>query len=259
MDIRERLCTIPELNISKLLQLITGTPLDNYVASLHSFVEDFPVLEAEVKNSMEAKDFKSVIKNLKNIHEILVSISADELANECKRRLDNFDINRPDRIETYVSFLLSTLTSLSIDIQMAFFKEEDKESQSATSDGQVKEGSAVKTILAVDDDAYSLDIFKAALKDLTCKIIPVTSGLAALGVLDNLKPDLFVLDIDMPEMDGIELARNLRALGQNAPIVFITGNATKIYVRRCMQAGAQEFIVKPINPQDAVNRIQKFL
>ena len=259
MEMRERLRSIPDLILVKRLQMMSNSQLEIYAALLRSFVDKFPALEAEVKTAMEGRDIKSIIKHLTSIREMLIGIHADELADECWKRLNSFDEERPDKIEAYVSFLLSTLTALSIDIQVAFYKETEDESLPVAKSGPEKEDNAIKSILEVDDDAYSLDTFKAALKDVPCKIIGATSGLSALGVLNKLKPDLFVLDIEMPGMDGIELAAEIRSLGHTGPIIFITGKSTKAYVQKCMDAGASDFIVKPINPSDAAARIQKFL
>ena len=259
MKMRERLLGIPDLILAKRLQMMTNVQLDSYVALLHSFVDNFPIHEAEIKTALEARDVKSITKHLTGIREKLIEIYADELADECWKRLNSFDEERPDKIEAYVSFLMSTLTALSIDIQVAFYKEEEDENASVPTGEKEKDENVIKNILAVDDDAYSLDTFKAALKELPCKIIGATSGLSALGVLNKLKPDLFVLDIEMPGMDGLELAEQIRAQGHNAPIIFITGKSTREYVQKCMQAGASDFIVKPINPQDSVNRIQRLL
>jgi len=63
----------------------------------------------------------------------------------------------------------------------------------------------------------------------------------------------------MPNMDGIELAHKIRDLGHKTPIVFITGNATKEYVSKCVEAGASDFIIKPLNPQYAAGRIKNLL
>ena len=258
MNIRERLLGIPDLILARRLQMMSKSQLDEYVALLHSFVEEFPVEEAEVRAAMDARDFKFIIKHLASLRETLISIHADELADECWKRLNSFDKDRPDKIEAYVSFLLSILTALSIDIQVAFYFEEN---EGAVVPSAVKspKDNMEKIILAVDDDTYFLDTFKAALKDVPCRIIGVTSGLSALGVLNKLKPDLFVLDIEMPGMDGIRLAEEIKALENNAAIIFITGNSKKEYVQKCMKAGASDFIVKPINPSDTVNRIRKFL
>ena len=259
-SLRERLCAISDLILARRLLKMTDFELDEYVKSLSAFVENFPLEEAELKTAMEAVNIDSVIKRLTGIREMLMSIYADELADDCWKRLNSFDRNRPEKIEAYVSFLLSTLAALSIDIQMAFFfEEEGNDTAPIPSDEPADGKNIIKSILAVDDNTYFLDTFKAALKDVPCKIIGATSGSGALRMLEKLKPDLFVLDIEMPEMDGIELAKELRKLGQNAPIIFITGNATKEYVRKCMQVGASDFIVKPINPQYVVNRIGKFM
>ena len=259
MNLRVRLRSIPDLILTKRLQMMSNSQLELYVESLHSFVDKYPAQEAEVKAALEVRDIRAVTKHLTNIRETLINIHADDLAEECWKRLNSFDKERPDKIEAYVSFLLSTLTALSIDIQVAFYKEDENEKPSEPSDEQETEENIIKSILAVDDDAYSLDTFKAALKNIPCKIIGATSGLSALSVLNKLKPDLLVLDIEMPGMNGIELAAEIKSKGHNAPIIFITGKSTKEYVQKCMQAGAVDFIVKPINPQDAANRIQKFL
>ena len=258
MNIRQRLYTIADLSLGKRLQLMTDTQVDMYVELLNSFVETFPEEEALLKADLERRDVDAVLRRLASIRETLVGIFADDLADECWERLNSFDKERPEKIEAYVLFFLSTLAALSIDIQVAFLTEGD------AGDGQpgaesVKGMGGTQSILAVDDDTYFLDTFKAALKDVPCKIVGVTSGLAALGALKNLTPALFALDIDMPGMDGIELAHEIRALGHQAPIVFITGNATREYVSRCVKAGASDFITKPINPQNAASRIVKLL
>ncbi|MCL2007059.1 MAG: response regulator [Treponema sp.] len=263
MNIREYLHTIPELNITKRLQMMTKSQLELYAESLHTFTEKFPSEEGEVKAAMEKRDIKTVIIHLTSLRDMLAGIHAEELANDCWKHINSFDEERPEKIEAYVSYFLSTLTSLSIDIQLAFFKAEEDEKNSGQSAGKTNEvnpeSSEIKSILAVDDDTYCLDTFKAALKEVPCKIIAVTSGLGALGVLSKIRPELFVLDIEMPGMDGIKLAQEIRAQGHDAPIIFITGKSTKEYVQKCMQAGAADFIVKPIVPQDAANRIKKFL
>ena len=258
MNIRERLLGIPDLVLAKRLQMMSNSQLDEYTALLHSFVEKFPADEAEIRTAMEERDLKLIIKYLTGLRDTLVNIYADDLADECWKRLNSFDKDRPDKIEAYISFLLSTLTALSIDIQVAFYFEENENSVEPDA-GQDTKDNMNKIILAVDDDTYFLDTFKAALKDIPCRIIGVTSGLSALGVLNKLKPDLFVLDIEMPGMDGIQLAGEIKALEHNAPIIFITGNSKIEYVQKCMEAGASDFIVKPINPSDAAKRIQKFL
>ena len=103
-----------------------------------------------------------------------------------------------------------------------------------------------KKILAVDDMPEILSFVNSALKNYY-KIIPVTSAKAALNVIKSQKPDLFLLDIDMPEMDGFELIRIIRGSAEHkkTPVVFLTGNSSRDHVTAAMIEGCNDFIVKP--------------
>ena len=257
MNIRERLYEIPDLILKNRLILMTDEQIINdYGMRLFSFVDKFPTLEAALKNAVKERNIQAVIEKLADIRETLINIYADNLAKDCWIRSNKFEAARFDKVEAYVSFFLLTLTGLSIDIQLAFYTEQN-DSSCVMTDRPEKETSDIKTILAVDDDPYCLDIFKAVLKDFPYKVIGTLSGLSALNILNRLNPDLLVLDIEMPEMNGIKLAKEIRASGNNAPIIFITGNAQKGIVLDCLQAGASDFIVKPINPKTVIARIQK--
>jgi len=103
-----------------------------------------------------------------------------------------------------------------------------------------------KMILAVDDMPEILSFVNSALKN-HYKIIAVPGGKAALNVMKAQKPDLFLLDIDMPEMDGFELLRIIRGNTEYAktPVVFLTGNSSRDHVTAAMLEGCNDFIVKP--------------
>jgi len=103
-----------------------------------------------------------------------------------------------------------------------------------------------KTILAVDDMPEILSFVNSALKNFY-RIIAVPSGKAALNVIKTQKPDLFLLDIDMPEMDGFELIRIIRGSAEfkKTPVVFLTGNSSRDHVTAAMIEGCNDFIVKP--------------
>ena len=117
----------------------------------------------------------------------------------------------------------------------------------------------ITSILAVDDVTFFLNALQTLLKetgyDLTC----VDSGAAALRFLRNNNPDLFLLDIEMPEMNGYELARKIRESGQKAPIIFLTANSSHNHVMKAVEAGAVDFIVKPINKTHVINKIEKVI
>ena len=258
MSVNERIYNIPDLVFTEEFENMTDAYWDEYIEVLHFFVVTFPTKEMKLKTSMSSKNIEMILKFLADIGEMLRNIHADELAEECWRHLNSFDKNKPERIEAYVAFLLSNITALSLDIQLALKPNDNQNMPSALAEVSAEKRLS-KNILAVDDDVYCIHLFKASLKDLPCKVIAANSGKEALNMLNKVKPQLFVLDIDMPGMDGIELAQTLRKQGQYAPIIFLTGNATKEYVQECLKVGAADFIVKPINPQNVASRIKKYL
>jgi CheY-like chemotaxis protein len=97
------------------------------------------------------------------------------------------------------------------------------------------------------------------LKDTGYKVTCVNSGNAALNYMAQIRVDLFILDIDMPVMDGIELAQKIRASGHSAPIIFLTGNAVKKFLVKAIQAGGNDFVAKPINKNQLLERIGKYI
>ena len=116
-------------------------------------------------------------------------------------------------------------------------------------------------ILAVDDTPIFLSLLKVALQGAGYKIACVNSGKAAMHFLQTQRiiPDLFILDIDMPEMDGYELAKKIRDYEYEAPIIFLTANATKDDVRKATEVGAADYIVKPIDHQQVLSKVKKFV
>jgi CheY-like chemotaxis protein len=193
------------------------------------------------------------------IREMLVNIYADDLAEECFKQMSELLTAKHEKVEAYLNYFLSRVAMLSIDIQMALFKTQN-DAESAPAPKITDEATGVKkSILAVDDNSFFLNMLKSTLQDSGYKLICVTSAMSALRFVQTHQPDLFILDIEMPEMNGYELADELRKCGQYAPIIFLTGNATKEYVNKAMEAGAADFIVKPINQKYVLERVGKFI
>jgi DNA-binding response OmpR family regulator len=118
---------------------------------------------------------------------------------------------------------------------------------------------AEKKILVVDDADLILHVLRTFLQDSDYKLICTTSANAALNFLQTNRPDLFILDIEMPEMNGYDLARRIRALGQEAPIIFLTGSTTQESVEKALMMGAADFIAKPISKAKLLERIAKLV
>lgn len=118
----------------------------------------------------------------------------------------------------------------------------------------------MKHILIVDDNKTNLVAAKGALVD-EYKVTPVTSGEQALRFLDKNVPDLILLDINMPEMDGFEVLERIRQMPEcnHLPVVFLTADTDSETESKCLESGAQDFITKPFAPAVMRSRIGRIL
>jgi CheY-like chemotaxis protein len=260
---KKLLLEISALKLEGKIEKFGDDQMHQYEQLLVSFIESFPVNEKKIKAALAAKDKDSLVTQLQELCVILEKIHANDLASEGRefiKVLKNSNYEN-ERIEAFISVFFATLAMLSIDIHMAKYLEENaqtvyiqkkKEKAAAKSHGE-------KTILAVDDAAISLTLLKKSLQGAPFKLICVNSGESALKFLEDNDPDLFILDIEMPKMNGYELAGKIRENGHEAPIIFLTGNSTKEYVIKALRAGASDFIVKPIYKENLVEKISKHL
>lgn len=110
----------------------------------------------------------------------------------------------------------------------------------------------LRDVLVVDDSPTMRMLISFALgKYWGCDIRQAGNGVEALQCTAQKAPDLMVVDINMPEMNGLELIRAVRSdpITANVPIVVITTEGSDEDIRRGMQAGATEYLVKPFQPQ----------
>ena len=119
---------------------------------------------------------------------------------------------------------------------------------------------SMKHVLIVDDDNINLTCARTVLKGF-CKVTPTISGTQALHFLENNTPDLILLDIQMPFMDGFEVMRHIRENPKTAqiPVIFLSANANAVTESDCLAMGAIDFIAKPFVPSVLLNRINKAL
>jgi putative two-component system response regulator len=117
-----------------------------------------------------------------------------------------------------------------------------------------------KQILVVDDNISSLKQIGAQLTS-HYEVSLAKSGALALQICKQEKPDLILLDIEMPEMDGFETIRRLKEDGELSPIpvIFLTGNHDSATEIRALQSGAMDFITKPANKDILLHRLELHL
>lgn len=118
----------------------------------------------------------------------------------------------------------------------------------------------MKHILLVDDDSMNLLLEKHVLKN-DYEVSMAQSGEEALAFLERERPDLVLLDVAMPGMDGMEVAKKMKAREewQEIPIVFVTGDSDPTTEAECLKMGADDFILKPFVPIVMTRRIGRIL
>jgi two-component system OmpR family response regulator len=113
-------------------------------------------------------------------------------------------------------------------------------------------------ILVVDDDAHIRQVLTFALGKAGMDTAEAGDGEAALEQVDREKPDLVVLDINMPRMDGLEVCRRLRSIG-DLPILFLSSRDDEIDRVVGLELGGDDYVVKPFSPREVVARVSAIL
>jgi len=116
-----------------------------------------------------------------------------------------------------------------------------------------------RTILVVDDDAEIRDLAELVLRGGGYAVAKASSGWDALEAVRREHPDLVLLDVNMPEMDGWELLRLLKSdeAGRNLPVVMFTVKMEFRDKVHALQDGAYDYITKPFSYEDLLGRIER--
>ncbi len=119
-----------------------------------------------------------------------------------------------------------------------------------------------RTILIVDDMPFDREVLSGILaRKLECTIIEASSSSEALEILGTQDIDLILLDVEMPTLSGDDAVSHIRKNSSLAdlPIIMISGNSDESMIIKCLKAGANDFILKPINFEIAITRILNHL
>jgi len=116
-------------------------------------------------------------------------------------------------------------------------------------------------ILIVDDEPNNLDILHHCLQKAGFKVPAVANGEAALKRINYIKPDLILLDVMMPGIDGFETCRRLKKheVTKDTPIIFLTGKTDPVDKVKGLEIGAVDYISKPFQPIEVIARVKKHL
>jgi two-component system OmpR family response regulator len=114
-------------------------------------------------------------------------------------------------------------------------------------------------VLVVDDEPNIRDLVQVALKFHGCSVTTAGSGKDALRQAESTRPDLIVLDVMMPDMDGFEVCRRLRAAGNEVPVIFLTARDTSSDTVTGLAIGGDDYVTKPFSVEALVARVRAVL
>jgi two-component system OmpR family response regulator len=114
-------------------------------------------------------------------------------------------------------------------------------------------------VLVVDDEAYITDLVGTALGYEGFAVAVAGSGHEAIAMAGTFRPDLIVLDVMLPDLDGLAVCRRLRAEGERVPVVFLTARDASEDAVAGLTVGGDDYVTKPFSLQELVARIRAVL
>lgn len=114
----------------------------------------------------------------------------------------------------------------------------------------------MKKVLIIEDDAEIIHLLEIHLKDLGCEIISAMQGDTGLRMAIEEDPDLIILDIMLPGMDGLEVCQKLRANAVKSPIMMLTAKSEEIDKVLGLEIGADDYLTKPFSVREFIARVK---
>ena len=113
----------------------------------------------------------------------------------------------------------------------------------------------MKKVLIVEDDRELIDLIEIHLKDIDCAVTKAYNGREGLDIALKEKQDLVILDVSMPEMDGFEVCKAIRAK-QSTPVIMLTAKSEEIDRVLGLEIGADDYITKPFSVREFIARVK---
>ena len=114
-------------------------------------------------------------------------------------------------------------------------------------------------ILIVEDDVAIMSLMSRVLEANDYETVCVQSGRAAISLLASHCPDVVLLDLGLPDGDGVALCREWREAGERRPILFLTARDEEIDVVRALDSGGNDYVTKPFRMQELLSRVRVLL
>ncbi len=117
------------------------------------------------------------------------------------------------------------------------------------------------TILVADDEPVARHILRRALEPAGYRVLEASTGAGALTIAEAERPDLFILDISMPDADGVDVCRRIKAAPATrlTPVIHVTGSVLRQERLSALEAGSDEFLGKPFDIEELLTRVRSLL
>lgn len=118
-----------------------------------------------------------------------------------------------------------------------------------------------KTILIVEDNELNLKLFRDLLKANGFNTVETNEGIEAVGLARNAKPDLIIMDIQLPEISGLDITRKIKSDPEmkHIPVIAVTAFAMKDDEEKILQAGCEAYLSKPIAIDQFLSTVRRFI
>lgn len=117
----------------------------------------------------------------------------------------------------------------------------------------------IPRVLVVDDEPNIAELVQVALKFHGCEVSTAATGAQAIAQAESDRPDLIVLDVMLPDIDGFEVCRRLRAAGNEVPVIFLTARDTSSDTVTGLAIGGDDYVTKPFSVEALVARVRAVL
>jgi PAS domain S-box-containing protein len=244
-------CVSCDNGLTALRLIETSEPFDVIISDYH-----MPYLDGleTIKLIREKLKLTPAIQPI-----ILLHSSSDdaELHKKCDELGVRFRLTKPVKSDELFHYLCNLTVK-------SEFKDTEKKIQQPTIELE-KEKGKISTVLIAEDNDFNMILVKALVARIlpTARIVEAGNGKEALLLYQKEQPDIIFMDMQMPEMNGVEATVQIREIEKKSkkhiPIVALTAGALKEEQEKCMNAGMDDFLTKPIEPERLSKALDKYL
>lgn len=114
-------------------------------------------------------------------------------------------------------------------------------------------------VFIVEDDVVNYQLLKVFLKNTGIKIIHASAGTEVMEIFENIVPDIVLMDVQLPHVNGIQLTEMMKSIHPEIPIIVQTASILESQMKEMMEIGCEDYLLKPITREDLIKVMDKYL